>query len=258
MLWQPTRGILQPNQHWRRNQGAAAGFSAEAQQFIDRVTVSGAYQTRYATLIDTIVASAGLWAKIGNLKIRKAPDATTANTNLKSSSYPTDNTDALVFTADSGYSGKATAGTGLRETRPTELTQNSACYFFWTTNATAFGGAAMRGSLSTIRDGLYPFYTDNKMYSNLNSTVDDSVGKVITPAAGMYGGSRTNTTLTYYQNGVNRGTRTDTSQAVATGTLIEQFSASTTVYPGFAWGHLTGAALTDAEVTLIYNAFQAF
>ncbi|MET0708004.1 MAG: hypothetical protein ABWY82_14365, partial [Tardiphaga sp.] len=24
MLWQPTRGILQPGQHWRRGQGAAA------------------------------------------------------------------------------------------------------------------------------------------------------------------------------------------------------------------------------------------
>jgi hypothetical protein len=248
-FWQPTRGILQPNQHWRRGQGAAAGFSAEAQQFIDRVTLSGADQTRYATLIDAINASAGLWAKIGNLKVYKAPDAATSLVNLKSSSYPTDNSAGLTFTANGGYA----SGGSLNETRPTELTQNSASYFCWTTNAAGSTTIFMRGS-SSVRDVLYPAYTDNHMYFNLNSTADDSVGVVVTPAAGMYGGTRVNTTLTYYHNSVNKGTRTDTSQAVQSGTIQNPTGS----YPGLIWGHLTGAALTGAEVLVVYNAFGAF
>lgn len=60
MLWQPTRGILQPNQHWRRPQtAAAAGFTfanlGTTVDSVDRTTYTFSAQSLGATAADRLI-----------------------------------------------------------------------------------------------------------------------------------------------------------------------------------------------------------
>jgi hypothetical protein len=121
----------------RRGIPLQSDLSDEASQFIARIDDPGPARTAlYAALIDELVAE-GVWANLEALYILAAPDAATALTNLKSSSWGLTANGSPTFTADAGYAGTGGSTTVYLNTGYTPstsggiLTQNDAHISFW-------------------------------------------------------------------------------------------------------------------------------
>lgn len=249
--------VISNGTNWVHVITTTGNYSAAAQQFFDRLATQpdSTRKTAYAAMIDAIV-TADAWDDLDVFNVYVGADEATALTNLKSASFGTTNPDSLAYTADAGYASVASGAllVDYPNDHVGQYTQNSASYFVWTTHSTGASPEIVRMG-SAARDALFPFFTDNKMYLNLNSAADDPTGVAVTPAAGLYGGSRTNTTLNYYQNGVNIGNRTDTAQAVQ-GTA--EFEVMYSNYPGSCLAFGAGAGLSDAKMTAIHAALNTF
>src|SRR6185436_3494667 len=88
---------------WIPSAAKGATYSTTALQFFNRVSATDTtWKTRVAVFIDTLVG-AGVWAKADAIYVLKAPDSTTALTNLVSSSYTATTSGSPAFAADVGF-----------------------------------------------------------------------------------------------------------------------------------------------------------
>jgi len=123
--------------------GGAVGFSAEAQQFFDRLLTppDDARALVYAAFIDALVAG-GVWAKLDGLYVFCAADEGTALTNLVSSNYTAtrrESAGTVTFTVDEGVSGGGAVRYLSTQFNPTtaaspNFTQNDAMIGGWSSN----------------------------------------------------------------------------------------------------------------------------
>ena len=242
------------------------GFSAEAQQFFDRVSDPGATRkAHYATMIDALVA-AGVWAKLDVFYVFAAADAATALTNLKSSSYGATAVNSPGFTADRGYVSDGSTSYINTNYNPAtaggNYTLDDAHVSGWNcTSDTADALAQLLGS-STVADeiGIIPKFSGN-VFVRAN---DGSTGIANANRQGHYIGSRTNsTTLEAYKNGVSIGEPgSDTSTSIPSrnvfalarngGGTPDRLNTDETASISL------GGGLSDAQALAFYGALNTY
>lgn len=90
--------------------GAVMFISSQAAAFLARTSgLSATERNAYITMINGMVTD-GTWAKLDLLYIFATNTSTTALLNLVSTSFTANNTGALTFTADQGFTGTGIAG----------------------------------------------------------------------------------------------------------------------------------------------------
>lgn len=194
---------------------------SEATTFLARTSgLSGTETTAYCNLINGLVADS-LWTKLDALYIFATKDTTTANLNLKSTSFGLTQTGSITFAADQGYTGDASTGhfdTGFTpSTAGGNYTQNAASFgtYILTSRTTGQNYAEMgtqNNPAGTAAADLYPWFTDNNLYGEINA---NGAG-VAAPAnvQGMYVVSRTaSNALAVYRNGSSFTTASTASVA---------------------------------------------
>jgi hypothetical protein len=225
------------------------------------VTNGGSVSGGRQRLINTMIVglkSDGVWSLLDVLFVFAAENEPSALTDMKALTLGT-NFGVVSFTTNRGYDmslggGGAVIQTGYNPgtfTSP-QFTQNAATFFVWKSatgnNANVFVSATTGVNL------MYPTYTDNHMYLDINSTTDDPAGKAVTPANGLYGGSRTTSTnINYYQNGTSVGSRTDTSVAVPSAQFIMQHQP-----PPYDVAFGAGGILSATDWSNLYSRLNTY
>lgn len=240
--------------------GGGAAVSAEAQQFFGRVSDPGASRrTLYAALIDALVAG-GVWSKLDALYVLAAADAPTALENLVQDAFNAAVVSTPTFTADRGYIGapaKYINTTYNPTTAAGHMTQNSVSLFAWSLTAGQKAGAILGGA-SSANIGLFPRYTDDKFYADINSGAGDT-GITVATGAGLKGGvRRLATAYDYYLDGANSGTRLDNSVPLVNQDIHLLELGAGSEYTGQVAAASLGGALSDADVLVLYNALHTY
>jgi hypothetical protein len=207
-----------------RTGATVAGYSAEAQQFFDRITDPGTTRKgHYATLIDAIV-TAGVWAKLDCLWILAADIAGNAHVNLKAATFTLTLQSTPTFETDRGYTGNGTSTwlkTGYTpSTAGGVLTLNSASFGIWfrTDPAGANWLGGDQGTANQFR------LNRNKTLERLAGSINDTgqVEKTTVPSAtGLLAINRSaSTAIQLYMNGSSVATDTDVSTALCARELM--------------------------------------
>jgi hypothetical protein len=189
----------------------AGSYSAEAQQFFDRIADPGATRKNaYAAIIDATVL-AGVWSKLDAFYILAADIQANALINLKSSSYTASIVGAVTFTADQGFVGGAAGkylDTNLNAvTASGNYAQNSAHISVWSRTDVAEIVAAI--GVETGNQHIFPRYVDENCYFRINATAG---GLSNANGSGFFLGNRSGAGATEgYRNGASLGTGTDAS-----------------------------------------------
>jgi hypothetical protein len=140
--------------------GGGGGYSAEAQQFFDRISDPGTTRKNlYAALIDGLVSD-GAWALLDALYLFAADNQTTALTNLKQSSYGATAVNSPTFVTDRYFQGDGSTSYLNTNFNPTtasspNYTQNSATMFGWVLNNAA-ADRTIIGNTAGWNSWLYP------------------------------------------------------------------------------------------------------
>lgn len=236
--------------------------SPEASAFLARTTgLNEAHRQGYITLINTLVAM-GLWSTFDVLYITATQDSTTACLNLISSSFTLTPTNSPTFTADRGFTGTGAQTTYVAtsftpSTQSTKASQDNACAFGWSRTSAQDGGPLFGDSNSGGRTYLFPRYTDDTLYGNVNSTNEFS--QAATDGSGLWAISRgVAGSVEVYRNGVSFSSETSASTAF-TGTALRLLSDSTNPSSSSqiaAFGY--GSNLTAAQQALLYNAVRGW
>lgn len=222
-------------------------------------TVSDARKALVNSLIQTLRAN-GTFTKWDGLWIHAAENEPQALTSIAAGNITAVVANSPTFTIDRGYGGQvATAGMTLLNpvTQGTLFIRDNASLFMWTTHVGGDVDYAMYQAPTSTVTVIYPNFTGfDLMFLDINSTVDDPTGAAVTGGvSGLYAGTRSNsTTLNYYQNGVNKGFRTDTSVAV----VNDNINLRVDTYPGDFAASGIGALLSDTEMTNFYNSLRTY
>ncbi len=183
---------------------ASGGASPEVSQFLSRTSgLSGTETTAYTTMIDGLVTD-GIWSKIDGLYIFATNTTTTANLNVKSSSFGLTQTGTITFTADQGYT--PNGSTGFLNTAYTpsssggSLTQNSAfAAVYIRTSRTSSATVAQMGAFSGGSNSLYliPDISSGTMDAIMNAGAGSmNFTQADTDIQGFWVASRTGSTTT--------------------------------------------------------------
>lgn len=234
-----------------------AGYSAEAQAFFARVTLTGAEKALYNSAITTLVAS-GTWSKLDALYMFGiAPDVATARVNLVSSSYPLTNDPAVTFESGIGFKGPNDAfkyiETGFNpSTAGGKFLQGSASIG---ATACAVPDAVSQFLIGVpLNGGSYvePYSSDGKLYWRSNNTADLTITPApASPRCGLWVSNRdgANTGALYLENS-QKATTVVASAAMPNATvrmLGGYDSASAALSMAFIGGALTGADRTALQ-----------
>lgn len=216
------QGGMGPGPGMVHSTGGGCSPGTEASTFLARTSgLSGTETDAYCNLINGLVADS-LWTKLDALYIFATKDTTTANLNLKSTSFGLTQTGTVTFTADQGYTGDASTGnlnTGFTpSTAGGNYALNAASFGVYAlTSRTTGQNYAQMGTntvgLGTSASDLYPWFTDNNLYGEINA----NGGGVAAPAnaQGMYAVTRTaSNALAVYRNGSSFTTAATTSVAL--------------------------------------------
>ncbi len=211
---------------------------------------------------DAIVATtSAIWAKIDSFTVLAAADEATATKNIPNATYSPFATAGTPFTVDQGYgpgqTGVHYVDMGINpSTAGGHYTQTSAAIGIWNLSAGQFAGVAIGARGAPTVTSLWPRFTDNKFYLDLNSTADDPAGIAVATGAGLIAGTRSGTTLTYTANGSSLGTRTDTAAAIPNADITVLDGGGN---PGMLISlALVGGTLSTTELTTIYNAWHPY
>jgi len=243
--------------------------SVETASFLTRTTgLDTTHINAYTALIDGLVAD-GLWTKFDILHIYATQNATTANLNLVSTSYPATVNGSPTFTADRGYTGVNASTTdyinlGFKpSTAPSPiLTVNSAHISCWNlTNTTSTGAALGANTSLTSACIIYPKYTDNNAYFRINGSNTSGDVAISDPRGHLIGSRTASNLVTGYQNGSSIMTLGQTSAGVMNFTYYALTSNQTDVASGGAWELAmisVGSGLTGANATSFYNRLRTY
>jgi hypothetical protein len=218
------------------------------------------------TLVDTLVNNLktdGVWSKLDRLWLFAAENSSSALIDIKAA------TSAAVFnsptfTPDRGYD-KASNTSAYIDTNfnpstvgNTNFAQDSACVFAWSNTSGADGGPLVSGSGSTSTR-LFPQYTDNLAYYNVNNSGVDGTQSGLGDGIGLWAVNRTNATDTQlYRNGSSVASMTTaTSGAVVSQNLWALREGS--LYSSRQICCLgAGASLNSTEQLALYNRLRTY
>lgn len=244
---------------------AAGGFSAEVQQFFDRLITlpTAPRQALYADLIDALVA-AGVWSKLDALWVYAAADQATALTNLKSSSFAATlvtSGGTPTFTTDVGYTGggiNICVSSGFNpSTAGGNYARNDALVACW--NKSPGDSATQLFRFAGTDNGLilFPFYdnpdpTHSTDY-RINDNSDTFGDNLVADASGFWLAQRTGANATaLYRNDTSVLTGNVASQALVNDTIL--FLSG----PWQGTAAAVGASLNSSQRTAFYNALQTY
>ena len=193
------------------NNPTSAGYSSEAQQFIDRLNPDPGTTRKdlYAELIDALVA-AGAWTGIDVLQVYAADSEANAVRNLKSATPSATPVNSPTFTIDEGYTGAFVGGkyvnTGFNaSTFGGNYTQNAACLGAWSLTATLGNEGIVGGFSAATGQTIYPKHTGST-YMRINDNPETGGFANGSDTTGFYFGVRTGANgRTGYRNGVSIG-----------------------------------------------------
>lgn len=248
------------NRPWIKTIVGAVGCS-QATTFLARTSgLNAAHQNAYTTMICGLVTD-GVWTTGDVFYVFATADATTAGLNLISLSFAATVTGAPTFTADSGYVGGTLAnhlGTYNPVGNATNFTQNSAAVAEWGLTNSNNGSSIFYNSTISQEIGMYPRFTDGRMYASLNSA-DDATGVAVSRADGFKSASRVASTgYQYYDAGVNLGTHTATSTAIFSSPILIAGGASSNNNTNNIAVFWIGGGLSDPQETALYNRIHAY
>lgn len=240
---------------------AGSCVSSQGNAFIARTSgLDATHITAYCTMIDGLVSD-GVWSLLDVLFIFATDTQANALLNLTSSTFSASVTGTVTFTANQGYSAAQAASMVNTTFNPftassPNFVQDSATLHFWRISTSNFASAGMNQGGQATKNSMFPRFTDGNLYCDVNASSDDATGIANpTNAAGGYTCSRTASTgYSYYKNGSSLGTRTNTSTAVATGTMQ--------VLPGLNTGDsamlAAGAGMNATQALAFYNRVHAY
>lgn len=248
----------------------AAGFSAEAQQFFDRLLTppTDARANIYAAFIDNLVAG-GVWDKLDGLYVFCAADEGTAFTNLISANYTAtrrESSGTMTFTVDEGVSNGGAVRYLSTQFNPTtapspNFTQNDAMIGGWCGDASVvtnqqFVGDNDSGTAPAGADVKMEFYPVYNGTSTVYFRLNDAGTSVIatnpngTDSSGLFLGQRYSAaSQTLFQDGGVIASGTGASSAPNNAQLYFRC-----VYPTRIG--LWGSALTDTQRSDLFDACQ--
>lgn len=242
--------------------GGVAPNSSEAQQFYDRLLTppTTAREAIYNALIDGLVTD-GVWAKLDVLNVACAFDEATALENLIQLSYQSareQSAGAATFTVDAGWS----AGSILRRVTTNfnpstavspKFTQNDGMVMAWIYSTAQINQNALGVGVAGVDSGsieIYPKYSDNKVYANLNGTEFGPTAGA--DSSGCFIVQRTaSNAAAIYRNDTLLGSDTSASAAVTNANIFLRCEHSTRAYA-------VGASLSAGERTALYNRLATF
>lgn len=245
---------------------------SEATAFLARTSGLNANHTNaYTNFICTLV-TAGAWSKFDALYVFFTQDATTANLNLKSSSYTITPNGSPGFTADSGYIGVDASATVYLDTGFVPSTaggqyaQDSAHVAVWslTSGQSSASGGVVVGDGAGSGTGntyIFPRYSSDNAFSRINGVEDVTVTS--TDGTGYWVALRNGATdQRLYRNATQLGTNEGADGTLST--LSMYFLGSNAGGVGSSGGAVRlamgsiGATLTPTDITNIYNAFNTY
>lgn len=187
---------------------AAGSFSAESNQFFNRITApSDADKLRLSNLIDGIVSD-GDWNAIGDLHILAQDIEANALVNLKSSNFTATKVGSPTFAAYQGFTGTGLVSdylnTGFMPLGSGIMTQNSGAILAYILNNRTIAqvNVVMGGGNTGNTDSTYisPHYSGSITFAEVNSFTFASVAS--TTSKGCFLTTRTDsTTSTLVING---------------------------------------------------------
>ena len=248
--------------------GGGGGYSAEAQQFLDRLTDPGTTRKdAYAAIIDALV-TAGVWSKLDALWIMAADSAGNGLVNLKSSSYPltlVPGSGNPTFDADEGFTAENNShyiDTGFNpSTAGGQFSQNSAHFSFWSRTASPSpNNVALMGNGAAGTSGesnLFPAYSGADFYGRVNVNSSSAFGTVPDASGHFIANRSSSTALQGYRNGAAVGSGvTATSQApLSANFLICRATGGVSGDAKFAAASI-GASLSSGEAAALYAALN--
>lgn len=192
-----------------------SGTCAESTAWLARIpTVGATYRSASNNWICGLV-TAGTWAKLGAFWVPGTQDATTANLNLKSSSFTLTPNGSPNFSANNGYLGVEGSTTVFLDTgyNPNAVggspyTLNRASIGVWIVSTNAQSAGNSMGALETSSGagtGITPRFTDDNAYASINAT-GGATGFGIANSTGFWVASRTDADQFTYRNGAQVGT----------------------------------------------------
>lgn len=237
------------------------GFTAsctESSNFIARTSgLDNTHKTRYDTLICGLVTDS-VFTLLDGLWVFATDTESNAQLNLISSSFNLTKTGSPTFTANTGYTGDASAAfldTGLNPS-VVQASQNSSSVGAYVLNSRATGqawtdvGVIDLGASSATE--VFLNFTGNLLFAVVNDGMYNSISN--SQAQGSWILTRTTSTLvTVYRNGSSFGTSTATSVSRPNGTVYVLGRHNTSV----GLDQPTGDQLSMAFVGRAMNATQA-
>jgi hypothetical protein len=257
----PPQGILQARAAFDPAPGGGSGFSAEAQQFLDRIDDPGdPRKALYAGLIDSLVA-AGIWAKLDALYVFAADSEANALVNLRQGAFAATKGGTPTFTVDRGFTGGTNdyLDTNFNPTTAVgaQFTRDSACLFAWSRTAGQVG-APIIGMAASSNNYIYPRFTDNVSYNRTNRGTSSST-YASTDGAGLRSSNRSasNATQCYHQ-GAQVDTDTDASTALVNNNFVILQANGSAWYTGECAAAGFGASLDATEQDALYDILQTY
>lgn len=221
------------------------------------------------TLLNTVfvgLRAAGLLSTLDCLWLMAAADATTARTNLISSSFTLSAVNGPTFTTDRGYNGDGASSylnTGFNPaTAAGHFSQNNGHISVYDRTSRAAATVCQIGSsLGSIGTRIFTLNSGSACVCQVNNT---GGGATVTDSKGFYNASRPSSSIVdFYLNGVKTGG----DQAVASGApysgplylSAENISGAAGRYTSdqIAQGGI-GGGMTDAQAAAYYSIIQAY
>jgi hypothetical protein len=236
----------------------AAGYSAQVQQFFDRLLTlpDSARRALYAALIDGLVAD-GIWALLDFLYLYAAADSATSLINLPNGTIAgtlTSGGGAPVFVADRGWTGGGINTNVQTNFNPTSFagnyTQNDAALFWWSRTASSTSGQPWIGDSGPTR----AYYWNNADHST-DWALNTGANNTFTPAAtdGLFILERTASNAeAIYRNGTQLAAAASASTAVPNSSIAMPFGPMQLAAAG------GGKSLSAGDKTALNNRLLTY
>lgn len=256
---------------------AASGACSQATNFLARTSgLSTTERNAYITMIcglvtDGIITGSMSGSGSGATACGSLLDAfyilatnttTTAALNLCSTTYSLTTTGSPTFTADQGYVGAASAhlDTGFNPTTATSpnMASNNASVWGWSLGT--FTASSDYGYLVGLADSsndlrLYPHFSDNNFYFNINSTGFPGGA----PQTGsFFGAVRTGATTSIPYQNTTAGTTDTQTQIIANADIWLINAGNVGPFANTASFAAFGASLSGAQEAAFYNRVHVY
>lgn len=252
-----------------RARTGGGSYSAEAQQFFDRITDPGATRKNlYASMIDSVV-SCGVWSKLDAWWMFAANSSSVALTNIKNSSFTASTVGSPTFTTDSGYSDTSGSGSNYLNsnynipTSTTNFTQNSAHLSVWFGNSGSgpYNNPAVgiQYPAGGVTNQIEPYVSGTGTTCRINESSESSAYSNSTFYTMLTANRSSSTAEQCYAGSSSLGSITNTSGTATSANLyIMKANSSTFGTAGIVRAVTVGGSLSSSDVTCLYDAQHTY